>query len=74
MLDKDRQIGYAEYTKAKKAYYAEELLCEILIMLEQSIIDTDEDCDIKAKAFGTELSKSAKKEWYLRHKDRGMEL
>lgn len=74
MLDKDRQIGYAEYTKAKKAYYAEELLCEILIMLEQSIIDTDEDCDIKAKAFGTELSKAAKKEWYLRHKDRGMEL
>lgn len=74
MLDKDRQIGYAEYTKAKKAYYAEELLCEILIMLEQNIIDTDEDCDIKAKAFGTELSKAAKKEWYLRHKDRGMEL
>lgn len=74
MLNKEQQIGYAEYREAKKAYYAEEILCEILMLLEQNIMSVDEDYDIKAKAMGMELSKAAKKEWYLRHKDKGMEL
>lgn len=74
MLNKEQQIGYAEYREAKKAYYAEEILCEILMLLEQNIINVDEDYDIKANAMGMELSKAAKKEWYLRHKDKGMEL
>ena len=39
-----------------------------------NIINVDEDYDIKANAMGMELSKAAKKEWYLRHKDKGMEL
>ena len=74
MLNKEREIKYYEYSETQKAYYAEEILCEILMLLEQNIINIDEEYEVKARAMGTELSKAAKKEWYLRHKDKGMEL
>ena len=74
MLTKEKDIAFTEYNEAKKVYYAEEVFCEILMFLEQSIISLDEDYEIKAKAMGTELSKAAKKEWYLRNKDKGIEL
>lgn len=74
MLNKEREINNIEYNEAKKVYYAEEIFCEILMLLEKSIISLDEDYEVKAKAMGMELSKAAKKEWYLRHKDKGMEL
>lgn len=74
MLNKEKEINNFEYSEAQKAYYAQEVFCEILMLLEKSIISLDEDYEVKAKAMGMELSKAAKKEWYLRHKDKGMEL
>lgn len=73
MLTKERETVAFEYNEARKAYYAEEVLCEILMLLEQAVISLDEDYEVKAKAMGTELSKAALKEWYLRHKDKGIE-
>lgn len=70
LLNKEKEF---EYTEAKKHYYTEQLICEILLMLEQNIVNLDMEYDDKAKPMSTELSKQAKKEWYLRHKDRGME-
>jgi len=43
------------------------------MMLEQNIVSLDMEYGDKQKAMSTELSKAAKKEWYLQHKDRGME-
>ena len=33
----------------------------------------DMEYDDRQKAMSTDLSKAARKEWYLRHKDKGME-
>lgn len=73
MLNKERELSHLEYTEARKHYYTEQMICEILMMLEQNIVSLDMEYDDKQKAMSTELSKAAKKEWYLRHKDRGME-
>ena len=73
MLNKERETVSFEYDEARKAYYAEEILCEILMLLEQAVISLDEDYEVKEKAMGMELSKAALKEWYLRHKDKGIE-
>jgi hypothetical protein len=73
MLSKERELSHLEYTEARKHYLTEQMICEILMMLEQTIVALDMEYGDKAKAMSTELSKLAKKEWYLRHKDRGME-
>lgn len=49
------------------------MICEILMALEQNAVNMGMEYDDRQKVMGTELSKAAKKEWYLRHKDRGME-
>ena len=72
MLNKERELSHMEYTEDRKHYYTEQMICEILMMLEQNIVSLDTEYDDK-KAMSTELSKAAKKEWYLRHKDKGME-
>lgn len=73
MLSKERELSHMEYTEARKHYCTEQMICEILMMLEQNIVSLDMEYDDKQKAMSTELSKAAKKEWYLQHKDRGME-
>lgn len=73
MLDKERELSNMEYAEDRKHYYTEQMICEILMMLEQNIISLDMEYDDKHKAMSTELSKAAKKEWYLRHKDKGIE-
>lgn len=73
MLNKERELSHMEYTEDRKHYYTEQIICEILMMLEQNIVSLDMEYDDKSKAMSTELSKQAKKEWYLRHKDKGME-
>lgn len=73
LLNKDRELSGFEYGEDRKAYYTEQMVCEILMMLEQNVISLDEKYDGAQKAMGGELSKAAKKEWYLRHKDQGME-
>lgn len=73
MLRKDRETGSFEYAEARKAYYTERLICEILMALEQTAMSLDMEYDDRQKAMSRDLSKAARKEWYLRHKDRGME-
>ena len=71
MLCKDREVQSFEYTEARKAYFTEQMICEILIALEQAAMSFDMEYDDRQKAMSTELSKAARKEWYLRHKDKG---
>lgn len=73
MLHKDRELGSFEYAEARKAYYTERMICEILMALEQNTVNMGIEYDDCQKVMGGDLSKAAKKEWYLRHKDRGIE-
>ena len=73
MLRKDREVQSFEYTEARKAYLTEQMICEILMALEQNAMSSDMEYDDRQKAMSTELSKAARKEWYLRHKDKGLE-
>lgn len=73
LLHKDRESRSFEYSEAQKAYYTEQMVCEILMALEQNTVSMGMEYDDCQKAMGGDLSKAAKKEWYLRHKDRGME-
>ncbi|AIQ13805.1 MobP3 family relaxase [Paenibacillus durus] len=52
---------------------AEQLLLALLNLMEGLFMHTQLDYDDKSKAMGGELSKQAKKEWLLRHKDQGLE-
>lgn len=74
ILRNERELSSFEFTQARKEWYTEQMICEILMMLEQNIISLDMEYDDTQKSMGTELSKTAKKEWYLRHKDKGMEV
>jgi hypothetical protein len=74
MLNKEKELSSLEYTEARKEWYTEQMICEILMILEQNIMNFDMEYDDSQKAMSTELSKAAKKEWYLRHKDKGMEV
>lgn len=67
--------GDRAYNKVLADYFNahERLICEILMALEQNTVSMDMEYDDCQKAMGGDLSKAAKKEWYLRHKDRGME-
>lgn len=52
---------------------AEQLLLKLLNLMEGLSMQAELDYDDKAKVLGIDLSKQAKKEWLLRHKDRGMD-
>ncbi|RAU91007.1 hypothetical protein DQG13_30020 [Paenibacillus sp. YN15] len=52
---------------------AEQLLLDLLNLMEGLSMHAQLDYDDKAKVRGGDLSKQAKKEWLLRHKDRGLE-
>ena len=73
ILIKERELSREEFTKARKTYYTEQMVSEILIMLEQNVSELNMDYDDKEKVMGKELSKSAKKELYLKNRDKGME-
>lgn len=74
LLNKDRELSTFECSEGQKTFYTEQMVCEILMMLEQNIVNLDMEYADTQKAMGGELSKAAKKEWYLRHKDKGMEI
>lgn len=73
ILSKEREVSMIEYTEDQKTYYTEQMVYEILIMLEQNITDLSLDYDDKDQAVSTELSKQARKELYLKNRDKGME-
>ncbi len=49
------------------------MVCVLQLALEQAAMSFDMEYDDRQKAMSTELSKAARKEWYLRHKDKGVE-
>ena len=61
MLRKDRETGAFEYAEARKAYYTERLICEILMALEQNAVNMGMEYDDCQKAMGGDLSKAAEK-------------
>jgi len=71
--NKEREATKFEFHEARRAYYTEQMVHGILMMLEQRVSDIDMEFDDRNKAMGTELSKRARKELYLRSKDKGME-
>ncbi len=73
MLTKNKELTAYEYSEAQKHYYTTELFREIMILLEQSISALDDEYEAKHDIMSSELSKAAKKEWYLKHRDKGME-
>lgn len=74
MLNKDYELRGFEYSEAQKAYCTEQAVCEILMILEQAVMALDDEYEDRQSAMSGDLSKAAKKEWYLRHKDKGMEM
>ncbi|TWH59294.1 hypothetical protein DesLBE_3669 [Desulfitobacterium sp. LBE] len=73
ILNKEYESNRYEFNEGRRAFYTEQMVCEILMMLEQNVSDIDSEYEDRNKAMGTELSKRARKELYLRNKDKGME-
>ncbi|WP_163859522.1 MobP3 family relaxase [Paenibacillus elgii] len=73
LIKMEREVSMEQNHRIRRQYLAEQLLVGILDMLESLIMNGNIDYDDKAKAMGTELSKQAKKEWFLKHRDKGVE-
>ena len=73
ILNKEYESNRYEFNEGKRVFYTNQMISEILLMLEQNVSDIDSEYEIRNKAMGTELSKRARKEIYLRNKDKGME-
>lgn len=75
LLKKEMEVAKADYTEAQKHYYAEQLFIGLLDLFGRKVISNDRKFrDLNGKAMSTELSKQARKEYYLRNKDKGIEL
>jgi hypothetical protein len=72
ILNKEQELLKEKFTEDRRAYYTEQMICGILQMLEQNLNDLDMDFDVHDKAISTELSKRAKKEIYLKNRDKGI--
>ena len=59
MLCKDREVQSFEYTEARKAYFTEQMICEILIALEQAAMSFDCEDAHQKKAMSTEQTTAA---------------
>ena len=73
ILNKEYESNRYEFNEGRRVFYTNQMISEILLMLEQNVSDIDSEYEIRNKAIGTELSKRARKELYLRSKDKGME-
>ncbi|OPZ87319.1 MAG: hypothetical protein BWY74_03430 [Firmicutes bacterium ADurb.Bin419] len=72
LSNKEFELSKLEYSKEYKSYNTQQMICEILMMIEQNVDDLNMDYIDRQKAESTELSKRAKKELYLRNRDKGM--
>lgn len=61
MLCKDREVQSFEYTEARKAYFTEQMICEILIALEQTAMSLDMEYDDRQKAMSTDCQRQPEK-------------
>jgi hypothetical protein len=74
IISKEYDIKGAEFTAARKEYFATELMRAILDFFARSIVAGSSEWQEKqGKTFG-DLSDRAMKEWYLKNKDKGMEF
>lgn len=75
LLRKEMEIKKVDFLKNQKRYYTEQLFAGLIDMFQMkgNSIDKRVD-DLKDKVMSTELSKLAKKEYYLKNKDKGMDL
>jgi hypothetical protein len=72
IISKECEVKDADYTTARKQYFAAELMREILDFFARGIVAGSSEVYEKAgKTFG-DLSERAMKEWYLKNKDKGM--
>jgi uncharacterized Zn-finger protein len=75
ILKKEKDIAKTGYTNDQKSYYAEQLLLGILDLFGRQVISNERKYDdLEYKANSTELSKQARVEYYLKNKDKGIEL
>ncbi|MNO15979.1 hypothetical protein D3C76_56510 [compost metagenome] len=70
-LEKD--VDFNLYQAERQTEMAEQLLLELLHMMEGLAMTAQLNVDEKMKVMGGDLSKQAKKDWLLRHKDQGLE-
>lgn len=70
-LQKDVDFNF--YQEERQTAMAQQLLLELLHMMEGLAMTAQLDVDEKMKVIGGDLSKQAKKDWLLRHKDQGLE-
>lgn len=73
LIKVEREASMEQNHRIQRQYLAEQLFVGILDMLESLIMNANMDYDDKTKVMGTELSKQARKEWYLKHRDKGIE-
>lgn len=73
IISKEYESKNAEYTERQKQYFAIEFMRELLLFFAQGAVEYNAMREDKTGP-GGELSERALKEYYLQHKDRGMEL
>lgn len=74
IISKEYDIKNADFTAARKQYFAMELMREILDFFVRGIVaNSSAGYEKHNKTFG-DLSDRAMKEWYLKNKDKGMEF
>ena len=61
-----------QYIHDRKAIYAEQIILESLDILA-GVADCEDNIDDGRKAGAFQLSKEARKEWYLKNQDKGYE-
>jgi len=69
----ERETASNMFSTQRQQAMTEQLLMELLSMMEGLAMQAQLDADDKSSVFGGELSKQAKKEWLLAHKDKGLE-
>jgi hypothetical protein len=74
IISKEYDVKDAEYTAARKQFYAIELMREILDYFARGIVaNSSEGLEKHNKTFG-DISDRAMREWYLKNKDKGHEF
>ena len=74
IISKEYEVKGAEFTAARKQFYALEFMRGILNFFARSIVaNSSEAYEKQNRTFG-DLSERAMKEWYLKNKDKGHEF
>ncbi|MCL2189183.1 MAG: relaxase MobL [Defluviitaleaceae bacterium] len=74
IISKEYEIKNADFTAARKQYYAMEFMREVLDFFARHIVaNSSEGHEKQYKTFG-DTSNRAAREWYLKNKDKGMEF